>query len=118
MTMKKSLLVLLIATLLLVGCTRVVHGSVSGKIDHPAETVFMPMVISTGKSTMVIMVPMTYPESYSVVVTGKDKDGKDATQELYVDRTQFDLIRYGDSYACGGEKQVECATERPGGTRQ
>lgn len=97
----------------LLGCSHVVHGRVTGKSVHPAYTWFMPMWISTGKSGMMIMIPMESPESYSIIVTGPDTEGKTVDEELWVSREQLNLIREGDVYTCGGDKEAACITERP-----
>lgn len=106
---------LLLVVWLMVACNTVVHGNVTGKAIHPAGMILMPIPISMGKSTIITFIPIIYPESYSIIVRGPDKNGHLVEDEIYVTKNQFDLIHDGDAYTCG--EKVECQTERPSGRR-
>ena len=106
-------LVPLFALCLLVGCETVMHGRVTHKEIEPANTILMPMMI--GK--FMVLMPITYPEAYAVTLQGVDKKGNAAQETIFVERQQFDLIREGDKFDCGGSQEVACITDRPGGSR-
>lgn len=109
--------ILALCLLLACACNTVVHGKVTNKTVHPPLTTFLVIMSPCGKGCiMPIMVPITYPESYSITVDGPDKEGKPAQDELYLDVQAWGKTSVGDTYECGAKK--ECITSRPGGQQQ
>lgn len=114
--MKKLLAIALLSLSLLVGCDTVVHGKVVRKVVHPAGVIFMPIMMSCGKGCMTsVLIPIMYPESYSIVVDGPDKNGKPSEDNIYVDSVTFATTKVGDIYFCGDKDHPRCVTSRPGG---
>jgi hypothetical protein len=89
------------------GCGTVVHGHVTAMTVDPGVTVLTPLYV--GK-TMLLM-PMDFPETYDITVTGPDSHGKVTSQTIYIDASEYRGIHIGDIYDCG--QKVQCVTERP-----
>ena len=104
------------------------HGVIIGKTFHPKHRYIVLMPVPGAKSLdlpdpdplvrapipkSVASVPVgiTEPQQYSVTLHAKDKDGMDAIYELYVSKQQFDSLRDGDSFSCGGKHEQGCKTE-------
>jgi hypothetical protein len=111
----QRLILTLSALSLFAACHQINHGTVVGKKLIPAETLYMPtqMSFDGGKTTTWIMMPMEFPDSYIISVSGRNQHGQRRTEDFYVDQDDFSKIQIGDLYTCGEVKQ--CVVDRPGG---
>lgn len=110
--MKTMLILLCLA--LLVGCgPTIIHGKVVSKEHYPSHVWFMPMTITSGKITTTTLIPIFEPETWSVLVEGETKEGKQDVAEIFINHSVWLKVKEGSEYRCGDEKSDPCVFERP-----
>lgn len=92
-------LLILCAVAGLCGCDKLRYGNVIEKKHTPAyeSVMMMPLIISTGKSTIVVMVPyfIHHTESWSIDVRGLGNSGDTITRTFYVNQSGYDTMDIG-----------------------
>jgi len=95
--MKKLFFLLFLVVLL--SCEKLRYGNVIKKEYHPeyTSTMLLPLVISTGKTTTIVMIPyfVHHNESWSIDVRGTGVKGHSITRTFYIDRNSFDTTKIG-----------------------
>jgi hypothetical protein len=95
--MKKLLLTL--SLIVLLSCEKLQYGNVIEREYHPeyTSTMLLPMVVSTGKTTTIIMIPyfVHHNESWSIDVKGTGVKGHTLTRTFYIDKLAFDTTKIG-----------------------
>lgn len=101
----KRLVFCLFAILFLVGCgKKITEGEVYSKEYEPERTIFMlyPMIISNGKTTTTMMIPMYLYDDEDFIVQIKNYDGKkEKTRTLYLTKEVYDKTNIGDWFVIG-----------------
>lgn len=90
---------LAILFLLLCGCEKLRYGNVVEKHFIPEHEEMMPLVIATGKTTMIIPQWWHYENAWTLTVTGVGEKGDTITRTFYVDHLAFDTLNVG-SFVC------------------
>ena len=102
--MKKIIgaLICILLVVSLCGCSNAIaEGEVYKKEYREAHTqvMFLPLIISNGKTTSTIMVPyfLHYPDRYVIFIKAyQDKEWK--TEDFYVSKEVYDSIKIGDMF--------------------
>ena len=85
----------------LCGCSAITEGEVYEKEYREAHTqiMMMPLNISNGKTSSVIMVPyfVRYPERYVIFIKAY-QDKKWVTEDFYVSKEVYDAVNIGDMF--------------------
>lgn len=98
--MKKIVIILI---LFLISCSNLKEGEIYKKEFTPKHTqmILMPIIISTGKTTMTSLVPMWFyfPDSYSVGIKKYNEEKKEyETRTIYIDKNVYELVNIGNWY--------------------
>lgn len=92
-------LILFIIVFILYSCQDLKYGNVIAMEHEPDNTFFMimPLTISTGKSTSIMMIPYWIHDSedWVVKVRGIGTKGDTITRTLYVDKASYDTLSIG-----------------------
>ena len=80
----------------------ITEGDVSGKRHEPERTwvQVVPVVMSTGKATTIMPIPIIHfdDEDWVVTIRGENEDGKLVTQEFFVSQVVYDAVSVGSYY--------------------
>lgn len=82
-------------------------------LEQSVTTTYMPVVTSTGNTTITNMVPMiiTNPETWKIVIKGYDEKKKKYVQEdFYVNQTVYRSVKKGDYFKFDPKMET---TEQP-----
>ena len=115
--MKRFLALMLLSCIcLLTACEELTEGVVVEKNYHKEETYvsFIPMVISTGKTTITNIIPMVihHPESWEIIIEG-EFEGKVTQENYFVTNGFFDGIKVGDYFKYNNENKEYIYRSRP-----
>lgn len=99
--MKKYFLFLIIT--LIVSCSSIKEGEIYEKefLPYHTEMTLMPIIISTGKSCVPILMPMwfNYPDAYKISFKKfSEKKNKFETRTVYTSKYVFDSSAIGNWY--------------------
>lgn len=107
---------MLCAVLFLSSCEKLRYGNVIEKEYHPSwtQTMLLPMVISTGKTTTTILVPyfVYHNESWSIDVKGIGTKSDTITRTFYIDKLAYDTINIGHFVCVEGMCDEDTATHK------
>ena len=109
--------VLLAVVFLCGGCNKLKEGYVISKHYEPTTSymMLMPMYISDGKSTTLIMIPywITDYEDWVVTIEGK-YNGEVRTEDVYVSQKQYECLQKGSHFKLGDD----CSTTDDNNTKE
>lgn len=93
--------IIFLGLLFITSCThKLTEGTIVSKKYEPARTwvQVVPITISTGKSTMVTMVPMVLydNEDFILLVRGHTDDGDVVLEHFYVTESAYNSVNIGD----------------------
>lgn len=106
--------VLSVIYLVYLGMPKLDHGVVVAKRYEPASNTMMllPISVSNGRTTSVIMVPYNIydDEDWVITVTGTLDNGKTRTEDWYLCQSDYNKIQEGDSV---DRRECGAVTEDP-----
>lgn len=95
----KTIIIILLLALLTTPCHDISAGNIIDKEVHPSYTGVILIPVSTGKTIVLMSIPVFYPECYSVKLKGVDKKGRIKIERFYIHKSKFDSLKIGD-YQC------------------
>lgn len=97
-----SLIVIVAVAMVIKDEPKITEGRVIHKEHHEEYTtvIMMPIVISTGKTTMTQMIPIWqyHPETWEIVIESFDKDSKRLEESFYVNNSVYNEVNTGDYF--------------------
>lgn len=116
LSLKKVLILIWFLALLifLFGCSqKITYGEIY-KMEYQPEmttTVIMPMIISDGKTTNTIYIPMTYhyPDRYVIYIQSFEvnDNGERETSVYYTTKEVYEQCKIGDVFSYDKERDFE-----------
>jgi len=111
----KAICVILIV-LLVTSCNHLTEGTVIGKKYEPLNsyTTLIPLVMSTGKTTVIIMTPylVVDGEDFIVEIDGLYR-GEHRTEYVYVSKKEYECLNIGSRFVVG----EDCSTDDTNNTQ-
>jgi hypothetical protein len=97
-----GIVAIILILLSLSGCSTITEGKIIEKEFIPAhtETLLVPIVMSTGKSTFTNFIPVIrdYEDQWVIMFEGTNEEGEKEARKVYTDEETYNSYEVGDNF--------------------